>query len=215
MIQLSPVVQTLLAYPSAEIIYLVRVGKYDDPEKILTTSFYTDFELDYGGGTVDTFLSDGRLARIDGFDTSEVVDSANYSIYFADPLFLDVSTVNENAKGFISKKVEVRAAFLNVTDSPIVDSEGNTVQPDQPFTSMIDTIVVYAGRVNEISLVTNTEVAGDVMLKLTCSSPMANLDFVRSFRLNKDQVRERLYTDSACDFVKEDGTGINLLWGKQ
>jgi hypothetical protein len=194
-----------------ELIYLVKIG---DTDPILTTSHYTDFDLLIGGDT-ETYISDGRLVAADKFTMSEVLDSSSYSIVLADPNFTDVSHVNEVNNRFLTKNIVIKAAVLNTTNSTVIDSGGRNIAPGKPFQDIRDTLTYYAGVVNEISLTVNTSVTGSVLLNLKCSSPMANLGYNRSFKLNRDFIRDRNLRDSCCDYVGEGFGSVRLLWGKK
>jgi len=210
MIKISQPLSLVLSGGLSELIYLVKIGEVDP---ILTTSHYTDFDLFIESST-ETYISDGRLLAADKFTMSEVLDSASYSIVLADPNFLDVSHVNEVNNRFLTKTIQIKAAVLNTTNSTIIDSGGRNVAPGKPFQDVRDTLTYYAGIINEITLNVDTSVTGKSLLSLKCSSPMANLSYNRSFKLNRDFIRDRNFTDSCCDHVGEGVGAVRLLWGK-
>jgi len=184
MINISPNLQSLLHEHHVELIYLVEIspkirtdGYTNVSKTIYTTSHYQDFELLHAGIPQKTFESDGRLVKLDDWQIDEVIDSSSFVFYFADPYFNDLGGIGEwedeankqYSYDFMSKDVEVRAAFVNPFDTVLGDAN-----PGEPLREITDTILVYKGIVNDVTSTTTTNEQGEVIIKVTCSSPMAN-----------------------------------------
>jgi hypothetical protein len=212
MIELSPVLQDILSQPIQDLSYLVQIG---DQGLVSITSHYSDVELRDGTNVLRTYQSDGRLIRIDPPAITSAVDRSSYKIYFADPNFLDgVHAEGLGHTPWISQSVEIRAVFTNTTEGNKVDSKGYSIKPDQLYDQLEDTMIVYSGYIDDISYQINTQTLGESLLVISCSSPMYNLDFKRSFRLNKDFISSRNPKDSCCDRIYEGSSKVRLMWGK-
>jgi hypothetical protein len=144
-----------------------------------------------------TYLSDGTLLSIDPPQMNSSVDREQYKISFADPNFAEGEYASD---GLIGSKVKNRLCFIG--------SDG------YPLTSIADTVLVYAGRVDGTAYVVKTGTTGEAILQITCASPMADLDYKKGLITSKDFVRGRNSDDSSCDMVYGGSGVLQLRWGK-
>ena len=193
MITLSANVQSVLSNKDYDIFFIVRV--YDSTQTHhAMTSFYRDIQM---SDTI-TYLSDGKLAGVDPPRASTSVDREEFSILLADPNFLLGSFASV---GYIGKEIDVRICFINPADGT-------------PYTNLSDTILIYSGYGDGTGYKINTEEQGESLLKLMCSSPMADLDGKKGLYLSRDFVRGRNPDDSCCDHIYLGSGKIQLRWGK-
>jgi hypothetical protein len=202
MIQFNSTVTGLLNSNNVEAFYLVEI------DTLRFTNFYNNFELNDNGVLYKTYISDGRLMKLDPPTPSSSVDKNSYTLVLAD------SDFSSRQYNWTSKSVEVRIAFVNNKATNQLDSKGFTIKPNHPYRELSDTVLIYKGIVDSVTQEISTEVSGEVLLNVVCVSPMHNLDFKRVIRLNKDNMRDRDYTDSCCDRIYEGSTKLRLLWGK-
>ena len=207
MIKLTPVLQQILFAPTVSSAFLVKIG---DTLKITDAPF--DFQLMNGGSVFETYLSDGRLISLEPPAIDSAVDQSNYTITIADPSFEDGNAVEAE---WISSKIDVRMVFFNSSGADMVDSNSTLVKPDEPFKQIADTLIVYSGVIDTASYDVDTSELGEVILTLTCASPMYNLDATRTYLLNKDFSRTINPYDTAYDQVYKASVNISLIWGKQ
>jgi len=141
----------------------------------------------------------GNIIKIDNPKISTSVDREIFKVAFSDPSFADGSVVETSLVGY---KMEVRLCFLDYQTKAVL-------------TTITDTLLVYAGRVEGATYVIRTEEQGEVALQITCSSPMGDLDMKRSMYLSKDFIRGRNPTDSSCDTIYGGSGILTLKWGKR
>lgn len=190
MIQFSEKVKQILSQPTIEAFYLVDV----DSGLYRTTSFFRDITLSNGV----TFSNDGRLLSVDPPQLSSTVDREIYKISIADP---DFNSGDSADRGLIGKLVEVRIGFVNQATN-------------LPETNIVDTVLVYRGKIDGTSYIVNTNTIGEAVLNVTCSSPMADLDLRKPIYTTKDAARSREPSDTSCDQIYEGSGQLTLKWGK-
>lgn len=192
MIQFNNTIKQLLQQPVIESFYLVQVNLAGLTLK--TTSFYTDLILSDGS----TYLSDGRLLAVDPPKLSATVDRELYKITMADP---DFSLGAYLEKGLVGVDVVVRVGFVNTATN-------------LPLTDLVNTVIVYQGKVDSGSYAVSTEDVGETVFVLSCSSPMGDLDLTKYLQTTKDALRYIDATDTSFEQVYENAGQIELRWGK-
>jgi hypothetical protein len=193
MINFSPTVVEVLAQPTIESFYLVRVL---DGATVMysTTSYFRDITL--SNGTI--YYSDGRLLSVDTPQLSSSVDRELYKIAIADP---DFNSSEAADAGLVGKQVEVRLCFVShITKNPL--------------TNIADCPLVYKGTVEGTNYTIETATVGESVLSISCSSPMSDLDLRRPIYLSKDTVSSRNPLDTCCDQIYEGSGQLTLKWGK-
>jgi hypothetical protein len=190
MIQFSAALATVLDNPTIEPIYLVDIGEGE----YRLTSHYGNVQMTDGR----LFYSNGLLINVDAPQQSSIVDREEYKIVLADP---DFSFAQNYPTVLIGARVEVRVTFVD----PATDNYLN---------SIADTLLIYKGVVEGAAYKVVTESAGESQLVITCTSPMANLEFVNTILLDKGFIRSKYPTDTCCDQVYEGSGQITLRWGK-
>ena len=191
MITFSTKVSNLLSQPTVEAFYLVEI---ELPTVLRTTSFYTDLTFDNGV----TYTNDGRLLTVDPPKLSATVDREQYKITLADPDMYFAQYMNS---GLVGTKVSVRVGFV----------DQNT---KVPLPQIANTILVYKGRVDNGAYGVTTDEAGNSVFVLTCSSPMGDLDLVKTMMTSKDALRNIDPTDNSFEQIYEGVGQIELKWGK-
>lgn len=194
MIALSLTLQNLLAQRNAEPFYTVLITTVDGLSTLYNSTTHS-YDIQFSNG--ETYTSDALVVGLEPPRLSSNVDREQYKIALGDPSF----TQSPNAEnGMVGKRILIRAGFIDQsTGMPLLDVN--------------DTIIIYKGRIEGCSLEVHTEEIGEVVLNLSCSSPMADLDMKKGLYLSKDKVRGRNPNDSSCDRVY-DGSGATLKWGK-
>lgn len=198
---LGAVVSALMARSSIKYFFLVSIRGTDHSSSL-------PYNITMGNGT--TYLADNGLIGVEPPRLSTTVDREAYKIAFADPQFTMKSYFEDGAVG---DTVEVRLGFINPTDSPIVGSDAVDVQPGMPFLAMADTIVTYRGTVDNHGYTINFD-ENSVTATVEGSSPMADLDLVRTFQTSKECLKQFAPTDTAYDQVFDGSEEIIIKWGK-
>lgn len=191
MISFNAKVIDLLSQPSIEAFYLVEI---ELPTVYRTTSFFSDLTLDDG----NTYYNDGRLLTVDPPKLSATVDREQYKITFADTDMYFGQYLNS---GLVGTRVSVRVGFVDTLTN-------------MPLLQMANTILVYKGRVDNGAYGISTDEAGDCVFVLTCSSPMGDLDLVKTMMTSKDALRNIDPSDNSFEQIYEGVGQIELKWGK-
>jgi hypothetical protein len=157
------------------------------------TSHHTDLLID---GI--TYLADGSLLALDPPKITTSVDRTEFKFQLADPNFLEG---NEAEYGYIGKEIEIRTVFKH----PITK---------QMLTTLADTLLTYSGYGDGTSYLIGSREIGEVVLQVSCSSPLADLDGKRAMYTSRDYVRGRNPKDSSCDMVYSGSGKLQLKWGK-
>jgi hypothetical protein len=145
-----------------------------------------------------TYVADGTIISLDPPTLNTTVDREQYKIQLADPNFAEGVALEA---GLIAKFCEVRLCFLNPSSG-------------LPYTSEVDTFIVYAGRIDETNYIIKTEELGESVLQLVCASPVADLEHKKGIFLSRDFVRNRYLDDACCDSIYEGSGSLAAKWGK-
>jgi hypothetical protein len=144
------------------------------------------------------YIADKTLKSIDPFKVASVVNREAFKFVIADPTIALGSDVEQ---GLVGCKIEVRVCFLHPTTGAVL-------------TNTDDTLLIYGGYIDEIGYEINTEEQGEVLLHVTCSSPLADLDKKNGIYLTKDVIRGRNPYDGCCDAIYLGSSHLQLKWGK-
>lgn len=183
--QFSTDLQTVLDSDVIEYAFLIKLS-FNSTYYITSNSY----DVVYEG---NTYLADSGLFNVDSPKTSTVVDRESYTIMVADLLNEMLAEFKSNVVG---KPVEVYLAFK--------DSSGDLML------SSTDVIKVYKGTVDKPSISNDFE---EKIATLEGTSPMSDLDLVRSFITSKDGMDQKSETDTSFDEIYE-GSEITIKWGK-
>ena len=194
MIKLSANAIAAMQRDIVEYFYTLKISELDGT----IIKAITDNSYDVTLSDTVTYISDGTLVSVKPPKIDTVVDREQYDIAIADPLFME-GTKADN--GYISNFVEVRMVFLDGT-------------PPVPLTNIADTFLMYSGRVDNSAYRINTRSTGEAILKLTCTSPLADLDHRKGLYLSRDVIRNRDPNDSTCDDIYFGSKTVQLKWGK-
>lgn len=196
MILLSPTVTQIINSQLMTFFYLVTL-KND--------MFFTSAPFDITMQDGITYFADSGLIGVEPPKASSVVDRATYKIAFADPSQSFKSYFEAGATG---DDVIVRLGFFNTLGYAVESTD-----PGDYFKQLSNTIIVYKGVVDTQTFNIDPS-QSDITATIECSSPMADLDLVRSFFTNKDSMRARNPNDSAFDQVFDDASEVQYQWGK-
>ena len=140
-----------------------------------------------------TYLANGAVFEYDSPKQNSVLDRSAYTLQLIDPS--DV-LFNEFRTGVINRPVTIRAGFIDSTLGPLV--------------SDADLVYVYRGYIDAPKITNNFS---SKIVELECSSPMADLDMVRSFWTTENGMDQYSTTDTSFDRINE-GYELQLEWGK-
>ena len=152
------------------------------------TSFYRDISWDS-----KTWNSDGGLFEVDSPQFSSIVDREAYRVVLTD---LDDTLQSEFRSGVIGKAINVYVGFC--------DSNGD------PLTGAGDIVSIYSGYVDspQVAIDWETKTAS-----IEGTSPMADLDQVKTVMVSRDGMDQFDATDTAYDRIFEDSETL-VKWGK-
>lgn len=183
--QFSTALQTVLDSDVIEYAFLIKLS--------FNSSYYltsNSYDVVYDG---NTYTANSGLYNVDSPKLSTVVDRESYTIVVADLLDQMLAEFKLNV---IGKPVEVHLALK--------DANGDLL------TSTTDVINVYKGTVDKPSISNDFD---EKLATLQGSSPMSDLDLVKSFITSKDGMDQKSATDTSFDEVY-DSSEITIKWGK-
>lgn len=190
---LSSNVATVFANPPVTHFHLLRI--YDDTSTLKAiTSYAGDVTMSDGV----TYVADGTLKYADPPSISSTVDRELFRVQLADPS-RSLAALAET--GLTGKRLELRVAFYST-------------QSDTLLTNIADTFLVYRGYADGFVYNVDVGEVGEVILELTGTSPMADLDLKKGIYFSKDFVRGRNLKDSAADMVYSGSGALQLKWGR-
>lgn len=192
MIELSTRLQTLLSGRAIEPFYLLDFGgEY-------TTTFYRD--LVFNG---HTYSANNRIVALDAPQITSVVDREMYKITLADPGFDLGEMVSGVVSGtaLVGTPIELRTGFVDQTTN-------------EPELNPSDTFILYSGIVDSGAYEIKTSEQGEVLLLISCVSPMADLDMVRTAYTSKEYARRKNPADTSFDQIYVGSGAINIKWGR-
>jgi hypothetical protein len=178
-------IQTVLNSDLIRFVFLIEL-------QFNTTYRYTSHNSDvvYGG---NTYIADGGLFEFDSPKFSSVVDREAYKVIIAD-LVGNMSA--EFRYNVIGKPIDVKVALMDI-NGDLMLSAG-------------DIIDVYSGFVDRPSITNNFE---ERLAVIEGTSPMSDLDMVRSFMTSKAGMDQRSASDTSFDEIFDDKQ-ITVKWGK-
>lgn len=202
--KLSNAVNTLIFEKNISYFFLVSLD--------ITSAIqhYTSLPYDITMGDGNTYSSENSVYGVDPPRISDIVDREAYKISLSDPSFLLKYYFED---GIIGRDVSVRIGFINSTDSDIQGHDDTLVYPGEVFKDMNDTILIYAGAVDNHGYTIDIR-NSEVIATIEGSSPMADLDLVKTFYTSKNSISQRSSTDTCFDSVHEGSGSIQVRWGK-
>lgn len=183
--QFSTAVQTVLDSDLIEYAFLIKLSF--NSTYYLTSNSY---DVVYDG---NTYLANGGLYEFDSPKFSTVVDRESYRVVISE-LFDEM--MPEFKLNVVGKPIEVFVALR--------DANGDLLL------STSDVLNVYKGTVDKPSISNDFD---QKLAILEGTSPMSDLDLVRTFITSKDGMDQRSSTDTSFDDIY-DGTEVTLKWGK-
>ena len=158
-----------------------------------TTYYFTSHssDIDWAG---QTWTSDGGVFEFDSPKFSSILDREAYRVVITD---LVDQLSQEFRVGVVGKNITV---YVGIVDH----------LTGLPLTGAGDIINLYKGYVDAPAIENDWDTKFAV---IEGTSPMADLDMVRSTMASKDGRDQVSLTDSCCDYLYEDSE-INLKWGK-
>ena len=181
----SSAAQAVIDSDTIKFIYLIKLS-------FNTTYYFSSHNRDtiYDG---HTYTSDGGLFEFDSPKNTSVVDRESYKIVIAD---LTDALSAELKFNVVGKAIDVKVALL--------DSSG------EPLLGTADVISAYSGYVDAPSIEADFETK---LAILEGTSPMSDLDMVRSFITSKAGMDQKSATDTSFDSIFKNNQ-ISVKWGK-
>jgi len=181
----SSAVQTAIDSNNLKFFYLIKL-------EFSSTYHFCSYHRDitYDG---DIYLADGGLYEFDPPKFSSVVDRESYRIVIAD--LLDNMSA-EFRLNVVGKAIEVKVVLLDVNDQPLLDTG--------------DVLSIYKGFVDSPTIESDMETKVAV---IEGTSPMADLDMVRSFITSKSGMDQKSSSDTSFDEIFANKE-ISVKWGK-
>lgn len=181
----SAAVQTVIDSDLIEFAFLIKLT-------FNTTYYFTSNSHDvvYDG---DTYLANGGLYEFDSPKFSTVIDRESYKVVISELLDEMLPEFKSNVVG---KSIEV---FVTLRDAN-----------GQLLLGTSDVLSVYKGVVDKPSITNDYE---QKLAVLEGTSPMSDLDMVKTFISSKDGMDQKSATDTSFDEVYDDNE-VTLKWGK-
>lgn len=201
----SPAATAMVNSGSLKYFILVEIGT-----TYKWTSYATDIQMTNAGTGVGTFSADSGLAGVDPPRLSSVVDREAYKVTVADPSF----SLRSPLGLLIGAKMKVRIGFINSTASNVAGSDGVNVAPGAPFRDIRDTIMSYGGYVSGFEYAVEPSEGTDVVT-ITGSSPLADLDAVRSSSTSPEFAKQLRAGDTSFDEASLSSRATVFKWGKK
>ena len=181
----SAAVQTVLDSDIIEFAFLIKLD--------FTSSYYltsNSHDVVFGG---NTYIANGGLYEFDSPKFSTVIDRESYKIVISEALNEMMPEFRLNVVG---KPIEVRVALRDAAGQLLLDPA--------------DVMLVYKGVVDKPTINNDFDIKIAV---LEGTSPMSDLDMVRTFITSKDGMDQKSATDTSFDEVY-DKSEISFRWGK-
>ena len=143
----------------------------------------------------NSYISDGGLFEIESPSFSTTVDRESYRVVISDP---EDDLLDEVKSNIVGKEIRVRVGFIDPSDNQPLVSNAN------------DVLFIYKGYVDKPAINNDFQ---DKLLTIEGTSPMSDLDAVRTFLTSKDSIQNFDSTDTSFDQIY-DNYEIEYKWGK-
>jgi len=183
--QFSTAAQTVIDSDDIRFAFLIKL---EFNSNYYLTSYHRD--LSYNG---NTYLADGGLYEFDSPKFSSVVDRESYTVVISEVVDLMSAEFRANVVG---KPISVFVALLDTNGDPLLGTA--------------DVLSVYKGYVDSPSITNDFD---QKLAIIEGTSPMSDLDMVRSFMSSKSGMDQRSLTDTSFDEIYENKE-ISVKWGK-
>jgi len=183
--QFSAAVQNVINSDNIRFAFLIKL-------EFNTTYYLTSFNRDlfYNG---NTYLANGGLYEFDPPKFSSVVDRESYKIVISEVLDTLSAEFRANVVG---KPISVFVALLDANGEPLL--------------GLSDVLSVYKGYVDSPSITNDFE---QKLAVIEGTSPMSDLDMVRSFMTSKNGMEQVNSSDTSFVEIFENKE-ITVKWGK-
>lgn len=181
----STAVQTVLDSDLIEFAFLIKLE--------FNSNYYftsNSYDVVYDG---NTYLANGGLYEFDSPKFSTVIDRESYRVVISELLNEMLPEFRSNVVG---KTIEVFVALQDANGQLLLTTD--------------DVLSIYKGVVDKPSISNDFETK---LAVLEGTSPMSDLDMVKTFISSKDGMDQKSATDTSFDEVYEDSE-ITLKWGK-
>ena len=189
---------------SLKYFFLVELGPH------LWTTYASNLTMTNAGVAVGTFQANSGLVGVDPPRLSSVVDREAYKITLADPDF----SFRSNLTSLMGRPLVARVGFINSLATSVVGADGVSVAPGLPFMDIRDTAISYSGFYNGAEYAIEPA-EGNSLLTITGSSPMSDLDAVRSCLATPAFAAQIRPGDTTYDESFKDSKATILKWGKK
>ena len=184
--QFSSAVETALLEEYVDFFILIKL-------EFSSNYYFTSlpYDLDYDG---QTWLSDGGTFEYDSPQTSSIIDREAYRVAISD---VSGTMQTEIANNVVGSPMSVFGGFLDASGAPLIGTD--------------DVFLIYKGTVDSPTITNDFE---QRLAVFEGTSPMADLDMVRTLITSKDGMDQYSATDTSFDEVFEDNE-LELKWGKK
>jgi hypothetical protein len=129
--------------------------------------------------------------------------------YLADDRLISVSPIVLSD----IKQVTYEIVMVNIAVTSLSNGQSVTVKNIYRTDTGITAITAYKGVISQLSSLLKTDVIGESIIKITCSSPMYVLDSIAGFHISKEYPPA---SGDTCFERSQDDTSKTLLnWGKK
>lgn len=183
--QFSAAVQNVINSDNIRFAFLIKL-------EFNTTYYLTSFSRDIEYNN-NIYLANGGLYEFDSPKFSSVVDRESYKIVISEVLDTLSAEFRANVVG---KPISVFVALLDANGEPLL--------------SLNDVLSVYKGYVDSPSITNDFE---QKLAVIEGTSPMSDLDMVRSFMTSKNGMEQVSSSDTSFKEIFENKE-ITVKWGK-
>jgi hypothetical protein len=183
--QFSSAIQTVINSDNVSFAFLIKLEFNND---YYLTSYQHD--LTYDG---NTYLASAGLYEFDSPKFSSVVDRESYKVVISEVLDTLIPEFRYNVVG---RPISVFVVLLDTNGDPLL--------------GVNDVLSVYSGFVDKPVITNNFE---EKLAVIEGTSPMADLDMVRSFMTSKAGMDQVSSSDTSFDEIFENKE-ISVKWGK-
>jgi hypothetical protein len=183
--QFSSAVQQVINSDFVKFAFLIKL---EFVQNYYFTSYHRD--LDFDG---NTYLADGGLYEFDPPKFSSVVDRESYKVVISE--MLDTMSAEFKAN-VIGKPISVFVSLLDTNGDPLLGTD--------------DVLSVYKGFVDKPTITNDFE---QKLAVIEGTSPMSDLDMVRSLITSKNGMDQRSSSDTSFDAIFKNKS-VSVKWGK-
>lgn len=186
MIEFSDRLKELMANPQTTTFYLVRMNDM----------YFTDFPTEIRDSQGQVYTPTDLLKGITQPELSGSVGRDLYKFTLVDAEGVLLGAIESNLVG---SPVHIKIGFV----------DPNTGQPE-----LNDMFVIYDGFFESGAYSYDTSETGEVLLEISCSNPMGDLDSADPIYCSDEAMRKLDVNDNSYEFLFVGSGSVILRWGK-